>query len=588
MAVLDPELELLLLGGTSPKKRVRVSFDWSGSREELAAMGLSLQALEHGVAYVSMPLAHADKLRDDPRIGVVELASRTRSTLDESRKYVSTPNTVGSGGFAGPTGKGVVVAIVDDGIDVFHQAFRRPDTGGTRILRLWRMGPNDGIKNGYLPPPKGRTGIEYRREHIEAVVRRLPSAHKRWEADLRLVARIGKHGTGVAGIAAGNGRQGNPVKYGGFAGIAPDTEIICVAVGGSSTTNDWAEAFNYIDDVLNQMTPKRPASVINLSQGAYSGPRVQAGPVESKIAKFIARTKLCLVVATGNEGGPAETHAEGSLKKSETAELTIDLFKRPLEQHFPLQTPVKLQLWYNYAAAGAAFEIKVVAPDGTVTAVPLDGQAVSGSKWQFAAVHATQNHLGGLRGLALDLQPKVGTWKLRLKALAAPAAGTPWHAWLQIDAVKSMRVKVTPASRFSTMLVPNATADLVSVASYLSKDRAGVPKGPGGPAADTSSRGPSPDGKQPTVTAPGEWIASSVPPKGKPGNDDAYGLDFGTSFAAPHVTGAVALMLEKNPKLGPRDIALQLGSGSDKPVPGTNADPRIWGAGRLNIKASII
>ncbi len=588
MAVLDPELELLLLGSANPKTRVRVSFDWSGSREELAATGLDILALEHGVAYVSLPLSRADELRNDPRIEVVELASRSRSALDKSRDYVSTPNKVGSGGFTGPTGKGVVIAIVDDGIDVFHQAFRRATDGGTRILRLWRMGPKDSIKNGYLPPPRNKTGIEYRREHIDAVLKQ-PATHSRWEKDLRRVANNGRHGTKVAGIATGNGRQGNPVKHGGFAGIAPEADIICVALGRSATTHHWHEAFDYIDDVLKQMAPNRPAAVINLSQGAYAGPRVRAGQDETRVSRFIARTKLCLVVAAGNEGGTTETHAEGVLKKNETKELTIDLSKRALERQFPLTIPVKLQLWYGYAAPAAELEIKVVPPGGgSAINVPLDGPAVSGGKSKFAAIHATQKHLGGLKLLTLDLPPAVGAWKLRLKGLAAPAGGAAWHAWLQIEAVKSERVKVTPASRFSTLLVPNATADLVSVSSYVSKDQSDVPQGPTGPAADTSSRGPSPDGKQPTIAAPGEWITSATPPNGKPTTDDSYAHGSGTSFAAPHVAGAVALMLEKNPKLTPGEVALQLDFGSDEPTPGTPADPRIWGAGRLNITASIV
>lgn len=585
MAVLDSELELLLLRGASPKTRVRVSFDWAGSREDLASTGVDVLALEHGVAYVSLPLSRIDKLRDDARIDFVELASRSRSALNESRKYVSTPNTVTPAGITGQTGKGVIVAIVDDGIDVFHQAFRRPADGGSRIFRLWRMGPNDKIKNGYLPPPKNRKGIEYRREHIDAVLKQ-PSAHRRREQDLRIVASNGWHGTKVAGIAAGNGRHGNPVMHGGFAGIAPDTDIICVAVGRAATTHHWFEAFDYIDSVLAQMGSSRPPAVINLSQGAYAGPRVRAGRDERRVSAFIGRTNLCLVVAAGNEGGPAETHAEGKLKKNETKDVTVALSKRPLEPRFPT-IPVQLQFWYGYDLPTAELEIKVVTPGGAVINVPLDGPAVSSGKSAFSAIHKTQKHLGGLKLLTLDLPPADGIWKLRLKGLVTPAAGTSFHAWLQFDAVKCQRVKLTPASRFSTLLVPNSVADLVTVSSYVSKEQSGTPKGPAGPAADTSSRGPTPDGRQPTIAAPGEWITTAAPPIGKPTTDDSYVHGSGTSFAAPHVAGAVALMLEKNPALAPGDIALQLHVGSD-PGLGSPPDPAVWGAGRLNIRDSIV
>ena len=73
-----------------------------------------------------------------------------------------------------------------------------------------------------------------------------------------------------------------------------------------------------------------------------------------------------------------------------------------------------------------------------------------------------------------------------------------------------------------------------------------------------------------------------------PGSSLSYFMLSGTSMAAPVVSGAAALMLEKYPTLSPNTIKARLMLSADKWVdPLGNADPFAYGAGYLNIPAAL-
>jgi minor extracellular serine protease Vpr len=101
--------------------------------------------------------------------------------------------------------------------------------------------------------------------------------------------------------------------------------------------------------------------------------------------------------------------------------------------------------------------------------------------------------------------------------------------------------------------------------------------------APFSSRGPvSPFYLKPTLVAPGAFINST-------GIRNSYNVTSGTSFAAPHVTGAVALLLQKNPELKPDEVASILAT-TAKPVSDAYGLPYSFdaaGAGRLDVGAAL-
>jgi len=160
-------------------------------------------------------------------------------------------------------GKGIVVGVIDWGLDFGHPNFRNAD-GTTRILALWDQQDERG--------QSGRNRYGYGR------------IHERRELDLALASRdpyqalgydpadfdpqlAGMHGTHVCDIAAGNGTVGP-------SGIAPDADLVFVHLaartGGFSGLGDSVTLLEAIDFV-RATAGDRPC-VINLSMGNMGGP----------------------------------------------------------------------------------------------------------------------------------------------------------------------------------------------------------------------------------------------------------------------------------------------------------------------------
>ena len=94
-----------------------------------------------------------------------------------------------------------------------------------------------------------------------------------------------------------------------------------------------------------------------------------------------------------------------------------------------------------------------------------------------------------------------------------------------------------------------------------------------------SSRGPvSPFYEKPDLVAPGVFVKTTS-------LGEKYNITSGTSYAAPHVSGAVALLLDKNPEFTPQEIKSKLITTSNLVTdPFGNEFPmNIGGAGRVNV-----
>ncbi|HLW67788.1 MAG TPA: S8 family serine peptidase [Gemmataceae bacterium] len=208
------------------------------------------------------------------------------------------------GGVEDLTGKGVIIAFLDTGLDFRHPDFVSMDKNGkerSRLLYFWdTLAPN---------PPKGKEGpVQYPNGSPMGALYATADLTDALHDNARILTEpdANGHGTFCAGIAAGNGRAASGIeKPSDFKGIAPAADIIAVRLGsaGEQVENMWM--LNAVCDWLDKKAAElNKALVISCSLGAPQGGRDGKRIVERQLsARFPSNKKgRVLCFAAGNEG----------------------------------------------------------------------------------------------------------------------------------------------------------------------------------------------------------------------------------------------------------------------------------------------
>lgn len=163
-------------------------------------------------------------------------------------------------------GQGVLVAVIDSGINYTLDDFRNSD-GTTRIRAIWdqSLRPREGERapNGY------EIGVEYTKEVIDEALKAQTPAER---GKLIAARDTTGHGTAVAGIAAGNG-SGAGADYRRYAGAAPESELIVVKLGNPSSDGfpRTTELMMGIDYVIRKALEYQKPVAVNISFGNTYG-----------------------------------------------------------------------------------------------------------------------------------------------------------------------------------------------------------------------------------------------------------------------------------------------------------------------------
>lgn len=548
----------------SPWFKVLVQF--TGNIEELEEKGFETRTVAGDIASGRLTL---DKLDEIVALDSVVKIESSRPMISELN--VSVPEIRANLVHTGPPGfrgSGVIIGIIDTGIDFTHKSFLKPD-GTSRILALWDQHLR--TQGSETKPTGYNYGVEYTKTNIDMALSTAdPSSvvrHKDYDPH--------GHGTHVAGIAAGDGSvAGNNKPPFTYVGVAPEAAIIVVAnrvrekaIGDSANTLD---AVKYVFDKGASL--KKPV-VINLSQGDNLGPHDGTSLLERGIDNLLGGPGKSLVKSAGNAAND-DIHVSGTLSAggSEMVQFVV-----PASDTLP----DTIDIWYS---GQDRFGINITVPGGNESAVVNPGTTKTlnlpngNSAFIDSVLNDPNNHDNRMYiHLSKGALPAIeqGTWAFTLHGTTV--MNGRFDAWIERGVIIP-RFVGSHLNNDRTISVPGTSNEVISAASYITSG-AGV-----GDISTFSSRGPTRDGRQkPEIAAPGQSITSA---KAEGSGNDQYRSLGGTSMAAPHIAGTIALMLQKKRSLTQTQIKNYFTRNARSDV-FTGAIPNNeWGYGKVDAKAT--
>jgi endonuclease G len=439
-----------------------------------------------------------------------------------------------------------LVGIIDAGIDVLHQAFRDETRQQGRFLYVWDQRDNSG------PTPEqalGKPFSPYGTLHTGAEINAAITAGAR-HAPKELGRDPNGHGTHVASIAVGR-------KAGDFAGgVAPAARIVAVvpqlrvdpglrlSIGYS---NSHVDALRFIRACAERA---RLPVAINISLGMNGGAHDGSTLLElacDELTQGGGLPGVVIVKSAGNEHGRGG-HARLRMRSREQAWLEWSSSQARRREDV-------IEGWFRSCDD---LRFRLHAPRGGVSSfvgrerAQDTGVFPGGNRWRMSFVRFSpdngNSHLlvtvePGTNAGGIEQADRARPWRLEIES-GVVRQGTI-DAW--VERILSRPIAFTTHQNEETTLSIPATARTVIAVAAVG--RKGEPFGVEG----YSSRGPTQDGRQkPDVAAPGEEIMAA-----RGGTDDGARPESGTSMAAPHVTGAIALALSRREKRRDREPGLK-------------------------------
>ena len=460
------------------------------------------------------------------------------------------------------TGRGVLIGIVDSGVDYRHPAFLTAD-GKSRILRLWDQSIPGNPPEGYA------TGTEYTNEEINEALSLSVQGGRR----LVPSEDVSGHGTAVLGVAAGSDFSRGAVNR----GVAYESDLLVVKMGipRQDSFPRTTELMQGVDYLVRQAIRLGRSIAINLSFGNNYGSHRGDSLLETYLDNVSGMGKNVICVGMGNNGNDA-LHTGGMLSPGEIQEIELGVGA--------FEPTLNVQLWKNYEDE---MEIYLEHPAGERVG-PLF-ETLGAQRWQAgntklliyygkpAPYHVTQE-------IYVDFLPQdektpyvdSGVWKIILAA--RNIKNGEYFLWLPGGKTLNPGTAFYLPRPQGTLTIPATARRVISVGAYDARQNT---------YADFSGRGcralPYP---KPDLAAPGVDIYAPRPGGG-------YAAFTGTSFSTPFVTGAAALLMEwgiirrNDPYLYGEKLKAYLRRGA-KALQGSEKLPNdLIGWGRLCLESSL-
>lgn len=536
---------------------VILSFENPTALQEAINKGFISQTITENLCTGFLPVAQAEEIAQTEGITKISASLKGKLSNEEARTHTNVTyvqDEYAAHNFDMPyTGEGVVVGIVDQGFDYAHPTFYEnpSDLSTYRVKRVWNQ-----VIESKAQPDSFAYGVEYKTtDEI------LAAQHDGQTSTF--------HATHVAGTAAGTGYKGN------YRGMAPKADLVLVST--DIQESHVIDGIKYVQDYARSVN--KPC-VVNLSLAFFRGARDGKAPADIILNQLTGPGNL--VVAGAGNDGQKMIHAEADLN-------TDNLIMRGIVPDY--NSPFFTLDYYDYKTGSAIAFVLLDLNTGTFhihgkdTAIIVflteeDNVGTQDLKYKGntilsagAMTESTEDYTRLLIGLEIEQKVPDDCLLLAYFYPYSKTSTTHYHTWLLNAEFTDYGLGTSTllgGDNNYTISASFASADsAIAVASY--NKTTSFPCGNDefvsekvGARSNFSSIGPRTDGvNKPDIAAPGEMVLSS----GSrfvanyrescayststiiSGTSYPWMWDMGTSMATPVVTGIVALMLQRNPKL---------------------------------------
>ena len=544
----------------------------------------SYTTVENGFAAV-VPYGKLEEIRQLPGVAAAYAAPVFKVAPDMPTTMTELGGLENTSGYQG---EGMVIAIVDSGLEISHPLFTQAPT----TPALTQTDIENVLARKSLKAEEKKPGITASQVYKTAKV---PFAFDYADNDLDVAPNgAGDHGTHVAGIAAANAGVVADVV-----GVAPQAQILAMKVFSSSGSNGatWADILAAADDAV-----ALGADVINMSLGStcgFSTPEGEEGVAE--VLENIASSGVMLSISAGNEYSAAlgtrigKGHALTQNPDYGTV-ASPSSYSEPLSIASVEKADSIDSCYLTVGERKVAFNDTV--EDKTVENVKDDSpsfRSLAGKELEYVVV-PNAGEAKDYDGLSVEGKIALvsrGSVEYNTKKEAAKAAGAagilvynnePGMLYMQMDNYDLPSAFISQADGKYLVGLAEGQRKLTVSATSGSVDNP-----TSGEMSDFSSWGVTPElTLKPDLTAPGGNIKSATTGGG-------YTTKSGTSMSAPFVSGAMALVKQyveqKNYDSTETEkanlVSNLLMSTADLVMAGTAPySPRKQGAGSVNIAAA--
>jgi len=512
--------EILSNGFDEVKQTWEVIVKYHGDASTLVRESESADILLNGYAIIKATREQLTELVRHPQIEFMEMPKQLQYDAYRAKQASCIlPLVTGAEALSG---KGVLIAVIDSGIDYLLRDFQNEE--GSRILYLWDQtletnGDNAGVFS---------IGKEFTKEDIDMAIAVSNTGNRRPDYGVarEIVPSVDTsgHGTAVAGIAAGS--SVSPL----YQGVAPQSELIIVKLRGrtqdASLTTDLMRGIAYVVRKAEEL--ERPI-VINISIGDTYGSHDGTTLLERFIDSVCDNGRNVICIGAGNE---AVTNGHTSFIPRSEVRVEMSVAER--------ERGVNVQIWKNYVDT---CEIALEAPNGERFAVDMkyrgkqEWTVVNTQLLIYVALPKPYTVNEEIFFDFIPLQENVGSgiWTF----IIAPISENQhdYHMFLPNSNVRNFGTRFIRPTPELTMTIPAFSKRALTVGAYDIAISGYADFSGRGREMGVEGREFFATDSKPDITAPGVGIMA-------PAIGGGYAAFSGTSFAAPLVTGSVALLME--------------------------------------------